>query len=37
VGHVLGPDAMVDMPEIGVSVPLTEFYEDVDFFAPNQD
>jgi len=37
VGHVLGTDAIVDMPEIGISVPLTEFYEGIDFSAPAQD
>lgn len=29
IGHVLGADAVLDMPEIGISVPLTEFYEGV--------
>lgn len=37
VGHVLGPEALVDMPEIGISVPLTEFYEGIDFSAPKQE
>ena len=27
VGHVLGADAVLDMPEIGIQVPLTELYE----------
>jgi Uma2 family endonuclease len=29
VGHVVGADAMLDMPEIGIAVPLAEFYEGV--------
>jgi Uma2 family endonuclease len=29
VGHVLGADAVLDMPEIGIQVPLAEFYEGV--------
>lgn len=31
VGHVLGADAILAMPEIGIEVPLTEFYEGVVF------
>jgi Uma2 family endonuclease len=31
VGHVLGTDAVLIMPEIGIDVPLTEFYEGVVF------
>jgi Uma2 family endonuclease len=31
VGHVLGANAVVAMPEIGIEVPLTEFYEGVVF------
>ncbi|HUB16353.1 MAG TPA: Uma2 family endonuclease [Acetobacteraceae bacterium] len=37
VGHVLGADAVLDTPELGISVPLTELYEGVDFSPPEQD
>jgi Uma2 family endonuclease len=30
-GEILGADAMLEMPEIGVSLPLARFYADVDF------
>lgn len=30
VGHVLGPGSLLSMPEIGVEVPIAEFYEGVD-------
>ena len=30
VGHMLLDDAVLSMPEIGVTLPLAEFYEDVD-------
>lgn len=30
VGHVLGADAVLRMPEIGIEVPLAEFYEGVE-------
>ena len=36
VGHVLGADAVLDMPEIGISVPLVELYDGVDFSAADQ-
>lgn len=36
VGHVLGADAVLEMPEIGVSVPLIELYEGVDFPTADQ-
>jgi Uma2 family endonuclease len=35
IGHVLGPDAVVAMPEIDIEVPLAEFYHGVDL-APSQ-
>ncbi|MBN9562427.1 MAG: Uma2 family endonuclease [Alphaproteobacteria bacterium] len=35
IGHVLGADAVLRMPEIGIEVPLAEFYEGVDL--PTQD
>jgi Uma2 family endonuclease len=31
VGHILRPDATLHMPEIGLSVPLADFYIDVAF------
>ena len=31
IGHALGPDAILRMPEIGVEVPFAEFYEGIDF------
>ena len=34
VGHVLLEDALLAMPEIGVEVPLSEFYEGLVFDAP---
>jgi Uma2 family endonuclease len=36
VGHVLGADAMLTMPEIGVELRLAELYEGVDFGATDQ-
>ena len=30
VGHTLGDDALIDMPEIGISIPLLDLYEDVE-------
>lgn len=34
VGHLLLAGATIDMPEIGVSVPLAEFYEGLEFPPP---
>lgn len=34
VGHILGRDAVIAMPEIGISVPLIEFYDGVAFETP---
>ena len=31
VGHVLGADAILDMPEIGIELPLAELYEGIVF------
>jgi Uma2 family endonuclease len=31
LGHLLDADAVLRMPEIGIEVPLAEFYEGVDF------
>ena len=33
-GHVLGGDAVLTMPEIGIEPPLSEFYEGVVFEPP---
>jgi Uma2 family endonuclease len=33
VGHILGADAVLRMPEIGIEVAIAEFYEGVDFPA----
>jgi Uma2 family endonuclease len=33
-GHILGPDTVLKMPEIGIDLPLTEFYADVDLAEP---
>ena len=33
IGHALAADAVLHMPEIGVEVPLAEFYEGIDFAA----
>jgi hypothetical protein len=30
VGHMLGAEALLRMPEIGIEVPLAEFYRGVD-------
>jgi hypothetical protein len=30
VGHIVGPDTILDMPEIGIAVPLPEFYAGID-------
>jgi len=35
VGHVLGPDSLIRMPEIDVEVPLAEFYEGVELPPPS--
>ncbi len=31
LGHVLGSDSILRMPEIGIEVPLSELYEDIEF------
>jgi Uma2 family endonuclease len=33
IGHVLGPESILAMPEIGVEVPIAEFYEGVELAA----
>jgi Uma2 family endonuclease len=37
VGHLLGSDAILRMPEIGIEIPLAEFYEGVDFSLTEAD
>ena len=34
IGHILGPESILQMPEIEVDVPLAEFYEGVEFPSP---
>lgn len=34
VGHILAADAVLRMPEIGIEVPLTEFYDGLDLSQP---
>jgi hypothetical protein len=36
VGHILLEDAILAMPEIGVEVPLAEFYEGLVFDEPEE-
>ena len=31
IGHLLGPDAVLAMPEIGLELPLAELYEGLSF------
>lgn len=35
VGHIFSGDALLEMPEIGISIPLTELYEGVSFPQPD--
>ena len=37
IGTVMLGDATIEMPEIGVAVPLAEFYRDVDLPPPDTD
>jgi Uma2 family endonuclease len=37
VGHLLPADFVLRMPEIGIDVPLAEFYEGVEFAPPEAD
>jgi len=34
VGHVLGPDSLLRMPEIDIELPITEFYEGIELAPP---
>ncbi len=31
IGHLLTADSVIRMPEIGIEVPLAEFYDGIDF------
>jgi Uma2 family endonuclease len=35
VGHVLGPESLISMPEIGVDVRVAEFYDGVELAPPS--
>lgn len=35
IGHMLRPEAVLRMPEIGVELPLAELYDGVDFATPD--
>ena len=35
VGHIFSGDALLEMPEIGISIPLAELYEGVSFPQPD--
>ncbi len=35
VGHIVSGDAVLEMPEIGITVPLAELYEGVSFRQPD--
>lgn len=35
VGHVLGPDTILRMPEIEVEVPIAEFYDGIELLPPS--
>lgn len=37
VGHILAEDAVIDMPEIGIQLPLVELYERLDLSSPPAD
>ena len=37
VGHILGPDSLIRMPEIDVEVPIAEFYEGVELPPPSKE
>jgi len=36
VGHVLGEQAVLQMPEIGIGLPLVELYEGIDLSSPEE-
>lgn len=35
IGHILGEDAILRMPEIGIELPIAELYANIDFSAPD--
>jgi Uma2 family endonuclease len=37
VGHAIGPDTILRMPEIGVEVPAAEFYEGIGFLVEGEE
>ena len=37
VGHVLGPDSILRMPEIDIEVPISEFYEGIELPPPSKE
>jgi Uma2 family endonuclease len=38
IGHILGPESLLAMPEIGIEVPIAEFYEGIDLLpVPTED
>ncbi len=37
VGHILAPDAVIRMPEIGIELPLAELYDGLDLTNPPDD
>ena len=37
IGRILGPDAILRMPEAGIEVPLAELYRNIDLSDPNPD
>ena len=36
IGHLLGPDTVLEMPEIGVRLPIAELHEGVDLTDPEE-
>ena len=36
IGHLLGPDTVLEMPEIGIELPIAELYEGVDLTDPEE-
>ena len=37
VGHLLGPDSILLMPEIGIEIPIVELYEGIDLIDVDED
>ena len=36
IGHLLGPDTVLEMPEIGIRLPIAELYEGIDLTDPEE-